>query len=81
MCPVVWKPCLEGGEMMTVPVSYLICPECAYATNDRNKKVCEYCRTELLRQCPQCAKPIQEEKAIYCRRCGLKLRLSITPIQ
>ena len=67
--------------MMTVPTSYLICPECAYATNDRNKKICEYCRTELLYQCPVFSNPIQEGKTIYCRECGEKLRMSMTPIQ
>jgi hypothetical protein len=66
---------------MTVAMSYLICPDCAYATNDGNKKVCEYCRTELLYQCPICSSPIQEDKAIYCRECGVKLRMSMTPIQ
>jgi hypothetical protein len=62
-------------------MDYLICPECAYSTDNPGRRLCEYCRTELLRQCPQCARPIQEEKAIYCRECGLKLRISITPIQ
>jgi hypothetical protein len=73
-----WNPAtdLNGGMM-----PYLICPECAYSTDDWNKRLCEYCRTELLCQCPLCAKLIQEEKAIYCRECGVKLKKSVVPIQ
>ena len=66
---------------MAEPMSYRICPECAYATEDPSKKICEYCRTELLHQCPICSMPIPEGKAIYCRKCGVKLRISIVPIQ
>jgi hypothetical protein len=60
---------------------YLICPECAYTTADRRRKLCEYCRTELISQCPICKKPIREERAIYCKDCGTKLRISYVPIQ
>jgi hypothetical protein len=60
---------------------YLICPECAYSTDDPNKRFCEYCRTELLCQCPQCAKPVRKEKAVYCSECGHKMRQSVVPIQ
>ncbi len=60
---------------------YAICPECAYTTDDRERILCEYCRTELLKQCPACGKPIAEKPAVYCRECGAKMRQSITPIQ
>jgi hypothetical protein len=60
---------------------YLICPECAYQTDDPDRKLCEYCRTELIGQCPICKKPIREERTIYCKECGTKLRISYVPIQ
>jgi hypothetical protein len=60
---------------------YLICPECAYTTDDLSRKLCESCRTELLGQCPICKKPIREERTIYCKNCGTKLRISYVPIQ
>jgi predicted amidophosphoribosyltransferase len=62
-------------------VFYSICPECAYTSDDTERSLCEYCRTELLKRCPSCGKPIQEKRAIHCRECGTKLRVSITPIQ
>jgi len=62
-------------------MAYLICPDCAYTTDDWSKKVCEYCRGELVWQCPNCKAPIREKPAIYCRECGTKLRVSIIPIQ
>ena len=62
-------------------MTYRIRPECACSTEDRSKWLCTYCRTELLCQCPLCAKHIPEEKAIYYRACGFKLRQSIVPIQ
>ncbi len=60
---------------------YLICPECAYQTDDPGKKLCEHCRTELIGRCPICDKPIEEPRAIYCKDCGAKLRISYVPIQ
>ncbi|HOD35955.1 MAG TPA: hypothetical protein PLR20_10775 [Syntrophales bacterium] len=59
----------------------LICPECAYTTADRRRRCCEYCRAALIGKCPICKKPIREERAIYCKDCGTKLRISCVPIQ
>lgn len=60
---------------------YLICPECAYSTLDLEETTCKWCRTELLRQCAICGKPIEESKTIYCSKCGTKLRISYVPLQ
>lgn len=60
---------------------FLICPECAYSTRDREQTVCKWCRTELLSHCTICGKPIEEGKAIYCKSCGTKLRVSYVPVQ
>ena len=60
---------------------YLVCPECAYSTDDPQRKLCEYCRTELLSRCPICEKLIREERAMFCKACGTKLRISYVPIQ
>jgi hypothetical protein len=62
-------------------MAYLICPDCAYTTDDWLRKICEYCRGELLRQCPNCKEPIREKPAVYCTSCGAKLRVSVVPIQ
>lgn len=62
-------------------MSYRICPECAYSTADGNRKYCEYCCTELLDRCLICGDPIEEERAMFCRACGVKLRQSICLIQ
>lgn len=62
-------------------MAYLICPDCAYTTDDWHKKLCERCRSELLCRCPICKSPIREKRAIYCGECGTKLRVSIVPIQ
>lgn len=60
---------------------YLICAECAYTTDDMTKTICEHCHSELLGKCPICGQPISEARAIYCRHCNTKLRISICPIQ
>ena len=57
------------------------CPECACSTDDRSTRLCACCRTEMLNRCPQCAKPVAEEKAVYIRACGFKWRQSIVPVQ
>jgi predicted amidophosphoribosyltransferase len=62
-------------------MKYLICLNCAYTTDDWNRKLCEYCRSELAWQCANCKEPIREKPAIYCSTCGTKLRVSIVPIQ
>jgi hypothetical protein len=59
----------------------LICPECAYYTEDLGETVCKWCRTELLRQCTICGEAITEGRTIFCKSCGTKLRISYVPIQ
>jgi len=60
---------------------FYICEHCAFETQDPAKKICGYCKSELLLKCPYCGKALEKEKTIYCGRCGEKLRISIVPIQ
>jgi hypothetical protein len=60
---------------------YFICPDCAFETQDPSKKICEYCKSELLLRCLFCEKPLEKEKTIFCSHCGEKLKVSICPIQ
>ncbi|HOK07348.1 MAG TPA: hypothetical protein PK836_09020 [Syntrophales bacterium] len=62
-------------------MALLICPECAYTTDDPRRRICERCKSDLVRECPYCRAPITAEPAIYCDQCGEKLRVSHVPLQ
>lgn len=60
---------------------YYICEHCAFEMQDPAKRLCEYCRSELLLKCPFCGKTIEKERTIYFGHCGEELKISIVPIQ
>ena len=60
---------------------FYICEHCAFETTDPTKKICDYCKSELLTKCPCCGKPMEKVRTIYCGHCGEKLKISIVPIQ
>ena len=70
----------EGIDRIAL-MPFYICEHCAFETQDPAKKICDYCKSELLLKCPYCGKALEKEKTIYCGRCGEKLRISIVPIQ
>jgi predicted amidophosphoribosyltransferase len=66
---------------MEALMPFFICEHCAFETQDPSKKICDYCKSELLPKCPYCGKPMEKAKLIYCGHCGEKIRISICPVQ
>ena len=54
---------------------YKLCTKCNYFCRiEESDEYCSNCGTELIEECKNCGKKIDNPYAIYCKKCGTKYR-------